>query len=868
MNYNNLTKLLEINKEGILNILKERYEQDTIYTNIDDIVIAINPYKTLPIYDYKLYQKPHLFEIAQKTINNITDTGKNQTILISGFSGSGKTESCKYIINYFANHFSSNEKLCEQIINANPIIEVFGNAQTIMNDNSSRFGKFIKVYFNEHITEITGIQIDTYLLEKSRVCYQNEKDFNFHIFNQVAEYNKKTYKYCNRLYNYQKLEDTVQLMTNFGFSEKEVQNILNLIQLILEIGDYDGKKDVNWEKYIDLKDFKNVINSITINAGKEKIFKYLEGEELEKNKFTICTQLYEICFHYVIDKINSILNPNDTKTKFIGLLDIFGFEIFKNNNFEQLCINYTNEKLQNHHNFIIFKNEQELYKKESINWEIVEYKDNIEILDIFESKYGIINLLDEECTMTASSDDNFHRKMNNYIKLKPLEIKDYENKFIIHHYAGDVEYSCNKFCEKNKQKITKKLLKYLSQSNNLVLKHSYQKYTKNKSIIKSFSNELNILMNKIKKTNSLFVKCIKPNNEQVSDNLDPDLVFTQLLFSGVFEIIEISRMNYPIRYPIIDFYDKYNCIMDKIGLHNYTLKDIQFGNNIVFMRNNIYKQIKKQYIIYKNKCATKIQALWKKYHIRKHYLHLRECTIKLQAFGRMINQRRKYRQIRKKIIMIQTYWKMSVEKKKYIFEKKTAAAVKIQSHWRMCVLHNYYNELVIKTICLQRLWRQKKEREEEEKRRLEQKQLENITKDKVYWPKSNVDSPSVFYITPNDMIPEPDEKKVLVTDDEGDDDEIEELKIQYEEKIQTLEQKYKIQKIKKKIIKEKFKKKVKEYKETTNVLSMNLNKSQEANRMLVEKFNNMLIQNYQLQKKYEEEKRKGPFNKLMDFLFK
>lgn len=868
MEHNNLTKLLEINKNDVIKILKERFTNDTIYTNIDDILIAINPYKNLDIYDYNNLS-PHIYDIGRRTVKNIKETGKNQTILVSGDSGAGKTFSTKCIINYFAHHFSSNEELCNQIINANPIIEVFGNSRTIMNDNSSRFGKFIKVYFNNSIDKITGIKIDTYLLEKSRVCYQNKGNFNFHIFNQLAKHNERKYTYCKNKYNYQSLDDTIEMMLKFGFNSCEVSDIISLMNLIMEIGEYsDTNNNINWLKYIDLPDFEKFISTREIKAGKELIIKKLEGEELEKNKFTIATQLYEIVFHFVIDKINTILNPNNTETKFIGLLDIFGFEIFENNNFEQLCINYTNEKLQNYHNYIIFQNEQELYKKEEINWEIVEYKDNSNIINIFESQLGIINLLDEECILTKSSDHNFFLKMKNMIKSDVIKVKIDPN-FLIHHYAGDVDYNCINFCEKNKQKITKKLLKYLKKSSNLILNHSHQKLTKNKSIIKTFSKELNSLMKKIEKTSSSFIKCIKPNNNQTKNFYDDEIVYKQLLFSGIFEIIEISRTNYPIRYPIIKFYDKYNCIMNQANLEQYTLKDIQFGKTIVFMKTNVYKDLQKLYLIYKNKCATKIQALWKKYYIRKWFLNLRFNTIKIQAYIRMIIQRRKYLKIKKQIILLQSYyrmlnprrkfiqkhnacvkiqatWKMYIFKKKYELFKK--CVIIIQKYWRMYVIRKDYKRLRYQTITYQRIWREKQRR-----------------KKKIHWPKSSKDSPAIFYVTPKDLTIEeevlsgnntPEEKK-----------EIQEIKVQYESKIKHLEKQNKKEKLKRKEIKVKMKNKLIQYEKEKQSLNKSLSRSQVANRELVDKMNDLLIQNYNLRRKYEEEKKKGAWSKFINFLF-
>lgn len=879
MEINNLTKLMEIDENLVVNILKKRYSEDVIYTNIDDILIAINPYKNLQIYnDYKTFSTPHIYNIAQKSIDNLTNHIKNQTILVSGDSGAGKTFSVKSIINYFAHHFSSDEYLCNQIINANPIIEMFGNAQTAMNDNSSRFGKFIKIYFNNQVNHITGIQIDTYLLEKSRVCYQNNNDFNFHIFNQLAIHNKKTYNYCKNPIQNQSLQTTIDMMLHFGFDITEINDLIKILNLILEIGEFKENDVKKWEEYIDLDNFNDLISTRTLKFGHDIITKKLVDDDLEKNKFSIATQLYQICFNFVIDKINHILNPNNTDYKFIGLLDIFGFEIFEYNNFEQLCINYTNEKLQNYHNFIIFQNEQELYKKEGINWKIVDYKDNTNIINIFDNKYGLIDLLDEECTLVKSTDKNLHLKMTNRIKSEHFNIDLYPN-FKVHHYAGNVEYSCNNFCYKNKQKITQEFISFISKSKNSILKSSINKPTKIHSIIKSFSKELNILMNKIKETNSMFIKCIKPNNLQIKNQYNSELIHIQLLFSGVFEIIEISRSNYPIRYPILEFYNKYNFIMNEFNMQKFNQKDIQFGKTIVFMKTTTFTYLEKTLLDYKNKCAVIIQKNWKRFYIQRFYKKLKISTIKIQSTIRMFIQKRRYQKIKQNIIKIQSYLRMQKYRKEYIKKYKSIikiqslcrmylmrkhylklkeSTIKIQSTWRMYQTKKLFINLKTKVLCFQRLWRQKKNNNNN-------KFIFNIPSN--FWPKSDFDSPSAFYITNNDLIIEDDDDILTPPKTEEEEKEIETIKEQYENKIKTLEKECDKYKMKKQQIKEKFQKKLIQSEQNNKILSESLITTQETNKILTERLNNLLIANHHLRHKFEKEKKKNFINKIYEFLF-
>jgi len=867
MEINDLTKLMEIDENDIINILNERYKNDVIYTNIDDILIAINPYKKLSIYNYENFKSPHVYNIAKNAISNLQNTNKNQTILISGRSGAGKTTNTKLIINYFAHNFSVDSNLCSQIINSNPIIEVFGNAITSINDNSSRFGKFIKIYFNEEISSISGIQIDTYLLEKSRVCYQNEKDFNFHIFNQVAANKNSSFKYCNpRNTDPNLLNKTINIMKKFGFNIHEINSIINIINLILMIGDYDNGKLMDWSKYTDLN-MVELLSTRIIKAGDEEIKKKIEGEEMEKNKFSIGIQLYEITFNYIINKINKILNPNSVKNNFIGLLDIFGFEIFEKNNFEQMCINYTNEKLQNHHNNIIFKHEQELYKKEEINWSIIHYKDNRNIIDIFENKMGIINLLDEECKLIHSSDNNFHQKMKNFIKSSNLNI-NIKPKFTIHHYAGIVDYSSRNFCEKNKQRITSQLISFIKKSNNIIFQDCKFKH-KEKSIIKSFSKELNLLMSKIKETRSLFIKCIKPNNLQTSDNFQSSLIHKQLLFSGIFETIQITRENYPIRYPLSEYYQKYNYIMnDKYICGNeFTEKDIQFGNTIVFLRTETYLFLEKTLLYYKNLCAITIQKNWKQYYIKSRYLKLKISTVKIQSLirmyyakkkyikkrkscifvqslRRMVRIRKKFIEKRKKSMLIQSYIRMNVDRNKYVNLRKSC--ILIQSIIRMKLIRKKYLKLRYQVIFFQHLWKQYKKRKEES-----------------FWPKSSQDSPSIFFVMEQDLIIE----DILLESDSFDEKEVEILKIEYENKIEELKSKYHHQKLKKKEIQQKLHNKLIKYEQEKISLNKDLNYKEETNRLLMGRLNNLLVANYQLQQKVHEERKKGVFNKIYEFLF-
>ena len=850
MDINDLTKLMKIDDGEVIRILTERLDNGKIYTNIGDILVAINPYRKLDIYDYKNFTNPHCYEISQKAIDNLRNTDKNQTILISGDSGSGKTFSTKSIINYLAHNFSFDETLYDQIVNSNPIIEVFGNAETSLNDNSSRFGKFIKIYFNDEITNISGIQIDTYLLEKSRVCYQNKGDFNFHIFNQLA-YNK-SYNYCKKS-NSKKgdIKTTIDKMIKFGFTENEVQNIINLVKFILMIGEFSYDNPVEWDNYTDLPNFSDFLSQYIIKAGNEVIVKKCTPEELEKNKFTTATQLYQICFDYIIKKINIILNPNKVRNKYIGLLDIFGFEIFDYNNFEQLCINYTNEKLQNYHNFIIFQNEQSLYKKEGIDWSYVEYKDNTPIVNIFEDKLGIINLLDEECKLTTSKDENFHQKMVNIIKSEHFNT-GIQGKFTINHYAGNVDYISKNFCEKNKQKVTQNFIDYFSKSKNIILKNYRKINKKERSVIKHFEKELHELMKKIKNTSSLFIKCIKPNNQQSEFTINSELIHRQLLFSGIYETIHITRSNYPIRYPIMDFYNRYNPIMNETYLfkdYKFTKKDIQFGNTTVFLKSTTYQKVLKEYEVYKNHCAILIQKNWKRYYYQKIFKTMQENAIKIQSIFRMYVCRRDYKKKRNGSIKIQNYYRMCLSRREYLKERRNI--VLIQSLWRRRVCRKRFLTLK-RAVEIIELWY------------LDQKSNEICLNDFEF------ETDFVIEEIENDLvIKDPDDIEEEEKRVEADfiRFEYEDLIDDYKNRLDQIEEENKVMREQLEFLVEAAKKDHNELKDKLKVQKKKMKEQNETNKLLTEKMNSLMIANFQLQERLQKERNKTVWNKIFEALF-
>ncbi|XP_014907474.1 unconventional myosin-VIIa-like isoform X1 [Poecilia latipinna] len=640
-----MIRLGDLNEAGILRNLLIRYREKLIYTNCGgrtytgSILVAVNPYQLLPIYtadQIRLYTNkkigempPHIFAIADNCYFNMQRNNRDQCCIISGESGAGKTESTKLILQFLAAISGQHSWIEQQVLEANPILEAFGNAKTIRNDNSSRFGKYIDIHFNKR-GAIEGAKIEQYLLEKSRVCRQAYDERNYHIFycmlkgmtadekkklglSKATDYTYLTIGKCtvcdgrDDLKEYSNIQSAMKVLM---FTEKENWEISKLLAAILHMGNlrYEARTYDNLDACevvrcphlttaatlleVDCKDLMNCLTSRTLITRGETVSTPLSMDQALDVRVAFVKGIYGRLFVWIVEKINAaIYKPTSSQPKAlrrsIGLLDIFGFENFTINSFEQLCINFANENLQQFFVRHVFKLEQEEYNLENINWQHIEFTDNQDALDMIAIKpMNIISLIDEESKFPKGTDTtmlnklNFQHKLNtNYIPPK----NNYETQFGIQHFAGVVYYETRGFLEKNRDTLYGDIIQLVHSSKNKFIKQIFQAdvamflcgyppgataltkgaETRKRSptLSSQFKRSLELLMRTLSVCQPFFVRCIKPNEFKKPMLFDRELCVRQLRYSGMMETIRIRRAGYPIRYTFVEFVDRYRVLM-------------------------------------------------------------------------------------------------------------------------------------------------------------------------------------------------------------------------------------------------------------------------------------------------------------------
>lgn len=622
---NDMAELTHLNEPSVIYNLFLRYNDDMIYTYSGLFLVAINPYKKLPIYESAVLNKfhvellderlpPHIFAIAENTYRNLVANKKDQSILVTGESGAGKTENTKKIIQYLSSISTSadHHDIHEKILRANPILEAFGNAKTIKNNNSSRFGKFIKIFF-ESKGLISGAMIEYYLLEKSRVLHQLKDERNYHAFYQLLKgmdendlkekynltQNIQDYKYLSMsngtvpqmddTREFRVLREAFEIME---FTETEVESIFTCLALILHLGNVDfmswksEQANFSADSRIDLiakmlgvdedKLSRNLLRP-KVKAGREFVQKLQRAADVKNTIDAFAKHLYERIFQFIISRINkSLLAEETTGENFIGVLDIAGFEIFDINSFEQLCINYTNEKLQqffNHHSFIL---EQSEYLREDIQWEFIDFGLDLQpTIDLIETKrpMGVLEILNEQCILPKASEETFMNKLletwgNGESKtFRPNKVR---SGFIIDHYAGLVEYNIENWLLKNTDPVSNNILELLQDSSVQFIRdlisdddHLVPKLGKTpklKTVSQKHKEQLSYLMLQLESTEPHFVRCILPNLSKRPNKFDKELVLHQLRCNGVLEGIRIARAGYPNKMTFEEFFNRYSIL--------------------------------------------------------------------------------------------------------------------------------------------------------------------------------------------------------------------------------------------------------------------------------------------------------------------
>ncbi|XP_077245322.1 myosin-17-like isoform X2 [Tasmannia lanceolata] len=727
--------------------------------------------------------------------------GKSNSILVSGESGAGKTETTKMLMRYLAylggRSGIEGRTVEQQVLESNPVLEAFGNAKTVRNNNSSRFGKFVEIQFDKN-GRISGAAIRTYLLERSRVCQVSDPERNYHCFyllcaappEDIEKYklgNPKSFHYLNQssCYELDGVNDaheylaTRRAMDIVGISEQEQEAIFRVVAAILHIGNIDFAKGKEIDSSVikdekskfhlrmtsellmcDAQSLEDALIKRVMVTPEEVITRTLDPGSALVSRDGLAKTVYSRLFDWLVDKINVSIGQDPNSKSLIGVLDIYGFESFKCNSFEQFCINFTNEKLQQHFNQHVFKMEQEEYTREEINWSYIEFVDNQDVLDLIEKKPGgIIALLDEACMFPRSTHETFAQKLYQTFKNNKRFIKPKLSRtdFTISHYAGEVEYQADQFLDKNKDYVVAEHQDLLNASKcSFVaglfppLPEESSKSSKFSSIGSRFKLQLQSLMETLNSTEPHYIRCVKPNNVLKPAIFENFNIIQQLRCGGVLEAIRISCAGYPTRRTFYEFLhrfgvlapevlegnldDKIAClkILDKKGLKGY-----QIGKTKVFLRAGQMAELDARRAEVLGRAARTIQRQIRTYIARKEFISLRKAAIHLQSRcrGKMAcklyerlrreaaavkiqkNMRRyfarkSYSTLRSSAVVLQTGLRTMTARNVFRFRKQTKAAIIIQAQWRCYRAYSYYKSLQKATIVYQCAWRQRVARRE------------------------------------------------------------------------------------------------------------------------------------------------------------
>ncbi|KAJ8042866.1 Unconventional myosin-XIX [Holothuria leucospilota] len=736
-----LKNLRPLSDENVLQCLKARYEAGEVYSKAGITLIVVNPFRSVPeLYNSRQVMRyhtgnseelpPHIFAISDKAYSTMMLglSVTNQSIIVSGESGAGKTWTTRCLMKYLTSlaeynpsGFSPSPVHCieKRILDSNPILEAFGNATTQRNNNSSRFGKYIKLQFDRS-GFIIGASIQTYLLEKTRVVHQGQKERNFHIFYQMMESATLEERATWGLPPQGKGEtsfaflpntgsmgeessfiSTREAMKSVGISEKQQEKIFKILSGILYLGNISFLEDDDTEScdidesthvqealqmccsLLGLKTeaFSNYMLTRRISAShgrrKSVFMKPCLGPEASSRRDCVAKLLYSRLFNWLVAFLNKHTSTNHSNA-FIGLLDIYGFESFFSNSLEQLCINYANEKLQQHFVSHFLKAEQDEYKQEGLAWEFCNFTDNQPCLDVIEGRISIFSLLNEECKLNRPSDpkalqekilSNVSRQcMSAKVKTSPQRAG-----FIVKHYAGDVEYGTVGLSEKNKDYIPPELTELLAASKNLFVRTllrgdslTQKKQTSDagstntkvtvKTVISKFKNSLDDLMKTLRNTTPHYIRCIKPNYQCALDVFDSEFVANQLRACGVMETIAISRAGYPHKISFREFLGLYQVLLPNLQLpateycerimeNLFGLDDkenqlpgeksqFKIGRTKMFLQETQLEQLHRKRNHLLNASATSIQRCWRKYRHEQYKKRRQWAAVVIQSVFR------------------------------------------------------------------------------------------------------------------------------------------------------------------------------------------------------------------------------------------
>jgi len=765
MYVNDLLHLSDFSEESLLHALRERYKKDEFYSMVGPILISINPYKWCDIYSHKVMESyrgkrqgqvaPHVFLTAENAYRAVVeDTEKcSQAIIISGESGAGKTEATKIILQYLSSagkKFNKSQqgtarRLEQKVLDSNPLLEAFGNAKTIRNDNSSRFGKFIEIDI-ENTGLISGARIINYLLEKSRIIRQAEGERNYHIFYQLLRGGDKALlkeiglldaredelRYVelgsnvalfdeNDEANFQR---TVNCMETIGVGQEEQFDVFRTISGVLLLGqiyfedeeegcscsDEELKASAGVLK-LDADLLRDALCTNTVFVGTETIKKPLSAQVAEDKRDALAKALYALLFRWLILRINASLQGggdlrflkrtasfdsasmlNSAEGRSIGILDIYGFEVFEKNSFEQFCINFANEKLQRHFNKHIFEVEQEEYAKENIDWSRIEFNDNQPCLDLIDtSPVSLLSLLDEECLMPRGSDQSLLRKLHTNHRDRNVHYVyprfGNDTCFGVHHYAGIVNYSVQGFLQKNNDSLSEGLATLMQESESMWFQSLFGGGRESKrktslapkqrqrkraaslrppTVSEQFRRQLGSLVAKLERCDPHFVRCIKPNETKSAGLFHSQKCMDQLRYAGMLETIRIRDQGYALREPHDEFFRRFRVLAPNAKSCKDLVRQIcvlfgladasqwQIGNTKVFLRRELAEILDRTVASRITAAARSIAGAFRQsllnrkvravkrieaFFARVHFKVLVRKIVKVQAFIRGIKAR-------------------------------------------------------------------------------------------------------------------------------------------------------------------------------------------------------------------------------------
>ncbi|XP_051975365.1 LOW QUALITY PROTEIN: unconventional myosin-Va-like [Xyrauchen texanus] len=792
---NDLTALSYLHEPAVLHNLCVRFtDSKLIYTYCGIILVAINPYESLQIYGADIinaYSRqnmgdmdPHIFAVAEEAYKQMARDEKNQSIIVSGESGAGKTVSAKYAMRYFATVSSSAEASVEEkVLASSPIMEAIGNSKTTRNDNSSRFGKYIEIGFDRK-HHIIGANMRTYLLEKSRVVFQVREERNYHIFYQLCacghlpEFeplkldSADDFPYTNQgrspliegVNDLKEMQATRKSFSLLGITETHQMGLFQILSGILHLGNVEVKErgssscaisDENGHLavFCDLTEvsYESMVHWLChkkLKTATETLNKPVTRMEAVNGRDALSKHIYAKLFSWIVGKVNMALSTSSKPYSFIGVLDIYGFETFELNCFKQFCINYANEKLQQQFNMHVFKLEQDEYMKEQIPWTLIDFYDNQPFINLIEAKMGLLDLLDEECTMPSGSDDSWAQKLyNTHLKKSShFEKPCMSNQaFIIQHFADKVEYQCVGFLEKNNYivlfneeqinvlKASKfALLAELFQdeetptapsttapSGRAEFKRPTQSFREHKkSVGLQFRNSLHLLMGTLNATTPHYVRCIKPNDLKAPFMMDPHRAVQQLRACGVLETIRISAAGFPSRWTYQEFFSRYRVLMkqkDILSDRKLTCQSVlerlvqdkdkyQFGKTKIFFRAGQVAYLEKLRADKLRKACIHIQKTIRCWVARKMYLRNRQAAITIQRYVRGHQARCLCHTMRRTLaaVIFQKNTRMWATRRQY--QRQKASAILIQRLLRGYAARLEYKRLVCerKALLIQR----------------------------------------------------------------------------------------------------------------------------------------------------------------------